>query len=132
MSGKAKTLCIVGVAVFIGSHLLEQVLRERIVIGIDLVGPAEIQPLLDVVGPLRVPPALPRDVGPLIGRCDVVINLAAICNPLEYLKKPVNTIHSNFTDALGCNLIDTFKDEKESEGCEFAHPKSRCLAVSLD
>lgn len=38
-------------------------------------------------------------LGKLIARCDTVINLAAICNPSEYIKQPVNTINSNFTDA---------------------------------
>ena len=31
-----------------------------------------------------------------------MINLAAICNPSEYIKQPVNTINSNFTDAQDC------------------------------
>lgn len=31
-----------------------------------------------------------------------VVNLAAICNPSEYIKQPVNTINSNFTDAQDC------------------------------
>ena len=31
-----------------------------------------------------------------------MINLAAICNPSEYIKQPVNTINSNFTDAQEC------------------------------
>ena len=35
----------------------------------------------------------------LIKKSDTVINLAAICNPSEYIKQPVNTINSNFTDA---------------------------------
>merc|ERR1719160_2418720 len=38
----------------------------------------------------------------LIKRSDTVINLAAICNPSEYIKQPVNTINSNFTDAQDC------------------------------
>jgi len=38
----------------------------------------------------------------LIARSDVVVNLAAICNPSEYIKQPVNTINSNFTDAQDC------------------------------
>merc|ERR1719199_153767 len=37
-----------------------------------------------------------------IKRSDTVINLAAICNPSEYIKQPVNTINSNFTDAQDC------------------------------
>ena len=35
-------------------------------------------------------------------RTSQVINLAAICNPSEYIKQPVNTINSNFTDAQDC------------------------------
>lgn len=35
----------------------------------------------------------------LIMKSDTVVNLAAICNPSEYIKQPVNTINSNFTDA---------------------------------
>ena len=38
----------------------------------------------------------------LVGRSDTVVNLAAICNPSEYIKQPVNTINSNFTDAQDC------------------------------
>merc|ERR1711988_675867 len=38
----------------------------------------------------------------LIKKSDTCINLAAICNPSEYIKQPVNTINSNFTDAQDC------------------------------
>ena len=38
----------------------------------------------------------------LIERSDTIVNLAAICNPSEYIKQPVNTINSNFTDAQDC------------------------------
>ena len=52
-----------------------------------------------------LPPAgdrIPTPPSRKIARSDVVINLAAICNPSEYIKQPVNTINSNFTDAQDC------------------------------
>lgn len=104
-----KTLCIIGVAGFIGSHLLEKVIRERDynVIGVDMVGPQKIQQILGAekkwasrfefhqMNIVTSGEALKA----LIARSDIVINLAAICNPSEYIKQPVNTINSNFTDA---------------------------------
>eukprot|EP00967_Tisochrysis_lutea_P120417 scaffold197414_cov37-Tisochrysis_lutea.AAC.1 len=43
-----KTVCIVGVAGFIGSHMLEKIIREKDwnVIGVDMVAPNKIQQLL--------------------------------------------------------------------------------------
>jgi UDP-apiose/xylose synthase len=43
-----KTVCIVGVAGFIGSHMLEKIIREKDwnVIGVDMVAPTKIQQLL--------------------------------------------------------------------------------------
>ena len=107
-----KTLCIVGVAGFIGSHLLEKIIRERDwhVIGIDMVSPQKIQQLLGAdkkwaarfeFHQMNIVKCGP-DLKELIARSDVVINLAAICNPSEYIKQPVNTINSNFTDAQDC------------------------------
>ena len=45
-----------------------------------------------------------RDAATRVSRAALaqVINLAAICNPSEYIKQPVNTINSNFTDAQDC------------------------------
>ena len=112
LSTMPKTVCIVGVAGFIGSHLLEKVIRERdwSVIGVDMVEPTKIQQLLGAekkwasrfefhqMNIVKAGPAL----NALIARSDVVVNLAAICNPSEYIKQPVNTINSNFTDAQDC------------------------------
>ena len=106
------TVCIIGVAGFIGSHLLEKVIRERDwnVIGVDMVAPHKIQQLLGAekkwaarfefhqMNIVTSGDALKA----LIARSDVVVNLAAICNPSEYIKQPVNTINSNFTDAQDC------------------------------
>ena len=41
----------------------------------------------------------PEKLKALIAKCDTVVNLAAICNPSEYIKQPVNTIRSNYNDA---------------------------------
>jgi len=109
---KDKTILIVGVAGFIGSHLLEKIIRERTwsVIGVDMVSPTKIQQLLGAekkwasrfeFHQMNIVHA-GDDLKALVARCDVVINLAAICNPSEYIKQPVNTINSNFTDAQDC------------------------------
>ena len=43
--------------------------------------------------------AEPEKLKVLVAKCDCVVNLAAICNPSEYIKQPVNTIRSNYNDA---------------------------------
>ena len=111
-ASEEKTICIVGVAGFIGSHLLEKIIRERswTVIGVDMVAPTKIQQLLGAekkwasrfeFHQMDIVKAGP-DLEALVARADVVVNLAAICNPSEYIKQPVNTINSNFTDAQDC------------------------------
>jgi len=109
---ETKTVCIVGVAGFIGSHLLEKIIRERTwnVIGIDMVSPHKIQQLLGAEKKWAARfefhqmniVTMPLEMKGLIARSDCVVNLAAICNPSEYIKQPVNTINSNFTDAQDC------------------------------
>jgi len=110
--GDEKVVCIVGVAGFIGSHLLEKIIRERSwnVIGIDMVPPTKIQQLLGAekkwaarfeFHQMNIVTGGP-ELNKLIARSTVVVNLAAICNPSEYIKQPVNTINSNFTDAQDC------------------------------
>ena len=55
------TVCIVGVAGFIGSHLLEKIIRERTwnVLGCDMVSPLKIQQLL--ADTLQMPVERPAD-----------------------------------------------------------------------
>lgn len=97
---------------FIGSHLLEKIIRERewSVIGVDMVAPNKIQALLGAekkwasrfeFHQMNIVDNA-KDLEGLIAKSDSVINLAAICNPSEYIKQPVNTINSNFTDAQDC------------------------------
>jgi len=107
-----KVVCIVGVAGFIGSHLLEKIIREYDwhVLGCDMVPPTKIATLVgaDKKWASRFEfhqMDIREDVvklEELIAKSDTVINLAAICNPSEYIKQPVNTINSNFTDAQDC------------------------------
>ena len=109
---KKKVVCIVGVAGFIGSHMLEQIIRERdwTVLGCDMVEPMKIQTLLGAekswAGRFEFHQfniiKEPEKLRTLIAKSDVVVNLAAICNPSEYIKQPVNTIRSNYNDAQDC------------------------------
>ena len=88
-------MCIVGVAGFIGSHLLEKIIRERTwnVIGVDMVSPHKIQQLLGAEKKWAARfefhqmniVHMSDDLKALIARSDVVVNLAAICNPSEYI-----------------------------------------------
>lgn len=109
---KKTTVCIVGVAGFIGSHLLEMIIRERdwIVLGCDMVAPTKIQALLGAekkwadrfeFHQMDITKE-PEKLKALVAQCDTVVNLAAICNPSEYIKQPVNTIRSNYNDAQDC------------------------------
>uniref|UniRef100_A0A7S4B2I5 NAD-dependent epimerase/dehydratase domain-containing protein n=1 Tax=Chrysotila carterae TaxID=13221 RepID=A0A7S4B2I5_CHRCT len=109
---ESKCVCIVGVAGFIGSHMLEKIIRERdwTVLGCDMVAPTKIQELLGAEKKWAARFEFhqmniveePQKLKALIARADCVVNLAAICNPSEYIKQPVNTINSNFTDAQDC------------------------------
>ena len=88
--------------------MLEKIILDYTwkVIGVDMAVPTKIQELFGADKDrfefhqmdIAEPESLPQLRG-LISRADTVINLAAICNPSEYLKRPVDTIHSNFTDA---------------------------------
>ena len=72
-TGDEKTILIVGVAGFIGSHLLEKIIRERTwnVIGVDMVPPNKIQQLVRparVLARTRYLPFRSRD--PILGAFD--------------------------------------------------------------
>lgn len=94
-----QTICVLGCAGFIGSHLLTRLLAQEnfAVIGIDR-----------ETGKISHLTQNPRfkffndDIQNqsqtewCIQRSDVVISLSAICNPAIYNKKPVQVIESNF------------------------------------
>ncbi|KAJ0084025.1 hypothetical protein Patl1_30519 [Pistacia atlantica] len=71
---KPMTICMIGAGGFIGSHLCEKILFET---------------------PHKIPGARC-----LIKMADLTINLAAICTPADYNTRPLDTIYSNFIDAL--------------------------------
>ncbi|KAJ8493791.1 hypothetical protein OPV22_015512 [Ensete ventricosum] len=116
---KPMTICLIGAGGFIGSHLCEKLMAEtpHTVLAVDVYND-KIKHLLD-----HPPP--PADGGQqarnpwdgriefhrlnikhdsrlegLIKTSDVTINLAAICTPADYNTRPLDTIYSNFIDAL--------------------------------
>ncbi|KAL5223279.1 hypothetical protein ABZP36_027992 [Zizania latifolia] len=103
------TICMIGAGGFIGSHLCEKLMAEtnHVVFAVDVYSD-KIRHLVD--------PAPPHLVGRisfhrlnikndsrlegLIKMADLTINLAAICTPADYNTRPLDTIYSNFIDAL--------------------------------
>ncbi|XP_058088076.1 UDP-D-apiose/UDP-D-xylose synthase 2-like isoform X1 [Magnolia sinica] len=116
---KAITICMIGAGGFIGSHLCEKLMAEtpHTVLAVDVYND-KIQHLLE-------PSTLPwtgrihfhrinikhdSRLEGLIKMADLVsssllkflstINLAAICTPADYNTRPLDTIYSNFIDAI--------------------------------
>jgi UDP-apiose/xylose synthase len=98
-----KTICLLGCAGFVGSHLTEQLLRdtEHRLIGVDLES-SKIKHLLGnprlrfVQGDAYAAGSLER----LVKRSDLVIALTALCNPALYNTRPLEVIEENFTRPL--------------------------------
>nr|AOG75413.1 UDP-apiose/UDP-xylose synthase [Netrium digitus] len=101
-------ICMIGAGGFIGSHLCEALMWEthHTVIAIDVSGD-KIEHLLKEGSPwsdrisfhafnIRHDSRLET----FIRVADLTINLAAICTPADYNTRPLDTIHSNFVDAL--------------------------------
>jgi len=98
-----RRVCLIGCAGFIGSHLLERLLsREGVAVcGVD----RDDRRITGRLGHprftfVKADIADPRVVLPLIDQCDVVINLAALCNPSLYNTVPVDVIESNYAHPL--------------------------------
>uniref|UniRef100_A0A8I7B402 NAD-dependent epimerase/dehydratase domain-containing protein n=1 Tax=Hordeum vulgare subsp. vulgare TaxID=112509 RepID=A0A8I7B402_HORVV len=103
------TICMIGADGFIGCHLCEKLMVEtpHVVLAVDVYSD-KIRHLVD-----PPPPHLagrisfhrlnikndPRLEG-LVKMADLTINLAAICTPADYNTRPLDTIYSNFIDAL--------------------------------
>ncbi|KAM0840144.1 hypothetical protein ACQ4PT_059848 [Festuca glaucescens] len=103
------TICMIGAGGFIGSHLCEKLMAEtpHTVLAVDVYCD-KIRHLVD-----PAPPHLAGRISfhrlnikndsrleGLIKMADLTINLAAICTPADYNTRPLDTIYSNFIDAL--------------------------------
>ncbi|KAI6685259.1 hypothetical protein NL676_031172 [Syzygium grande] len=109
------TICMIGAGGFIGSHLCEKLMAEtpHKVLALDVYG--------DKIRHLLEPESLPwagrihgalsefsenerfiisRVLDAVVDGLGVTINLAAICTPADYNTRPLDTIYSNFIDAL--------------------------------
>ncbi|XP_020592881.1 UDP-D-apiose/UDP-D-xylose synthase 2-like [Phalaenopsis equestris] len=106
-------ICMIGAGGFIGSHLCEKLMTEtpHTILAVDVYND-KIKHLLEQ--PAGYQPHLwagriqfhrlnikndPR-LECLIKLSDLTINLAAICTPADYNTRPLDTIYSNFIDAL--------------------------------
>ncbi len=105
-----KRILVLGCGGFIGSHFLDRLLTSRVeperapeVVGWDIAD-HKIAHLLDHpnltfkkqgVDARAAQSELAGD----IENADIVVNLAAICNPSQYNTEPVRTIYANFIDS---------------------------------
>ncbi|MDC0742932.1 NAD-dependent epimerase/dehydratase family protein [Polyangium mundeleinium] len=97
-------LVILGCGGFIGSHLLDRLLVDDR-FEIDGWDPDVRKIEAHLNNPrlrlrrstIRAPGAL-EDIEAAIARADVVLNLAAICNPADYNKRPLAVINANLFD----------------------------------
>lgn len=112
LDGKAvspQRICVIGAGGFIGSHLCEKLMAdtEHQVLAVDvhfdkiqhLLAPGK-QPWSDRIAFHKLNIKHDARLRGLIQNSDLVINLAAICTPADYNTRPLDTIYSNFVDAL--------------------------------
>ncbi|KAG6436124.1 hypothetical protein SASPL_101008 [Salvia splendens] len=114
---KPITICMIGAGGFIGSHLCEKLMAEtpHQVLAVDvysdkikhLLEPSSL-PWADRIQFHRLNIKNDSRLEGLIRMADLdlaspvvqIINLAAICTPADYNTRPLDTIYSNFIDAL--------------------------------
>jgi len=106
---KPITICVIGAGGFLGSHLCETLMLQtrHKVLALDVYS--------DKLKHLLEPETLPWNnrieyhrlnikndsrLEGLTKIADLVINLAAICTPADYNTRPLDTIYSNFIDAI--------------------------------
>lgn len=102
----SKRIFILGCGGFIGSHILESLLADETIV-IDGWDP-DTSRLGHLLGHPRLlyRQCLFGDAGTSNGTeaaieaADIVVNLAALCNPAEYNNNPLVTIYKNFCDIL--------------------------------
>ncbi|XP_058108934.1 UDP-D-apiose/UDP-D-xylose synthase 2 isoform X3 [Magnolia sinica] len=110
---KPITICMIGAGGFIGSHLCEKLLAEtpHKILAVDvyndkikhLLEPSPSNPTLpwaDRIQFHRINIKHDSRLEGLIKMADLTINLAAICTPADYNTRPLDTIYSNFIDAI--------------------------------
>ncbi|PKU82645.1 UDP-D-apiose/UDP-D-xylose synthase 2 [Dendrobium catenatum] len=107
------TICMIGAGGFIGSHLCEKLMTEtpHTVLAVDVYND-KIKHLMEQPAGGQPHPWVGRiqfhrlnikndsRLEGLIKMSDLTINLAAICTPADYNTRPLDTIYSNFIDAL--------------------------------
>ncbi|WJX44010.1 UDP-D-apiose/UDP-D-xylose synthase 2 [Trifolium repens] len=102
------TICMIGGGGFIGSHLCEKLMSETShkAIVVD-VSSEKINHLLDKSLPCanriefhQMNIKNDSRLETLVKAADLTINLAAICTPADYNTRPLDTIFSNFIDAI--------------------------------
>lgn len=97
-------IVMLGCSGFIGSHLLDRLLADGNydIHGWDLadnkIKEHLTNPNFHMHRSTISSPAALQEIEQEIETSDVVINLAAICNPAEYNKRPLDVIHSNLFD----------------------------------
>ncbi|XP_061374105.1 UDP-D-apiose/UDP-D-xylose synthase 2-like [Gastrolobium bilobum] len=102
------TICMIGGGGFIGSHLCEKLMAESThkAIVVD-VSSEKINHLLERSLPWanriefhQMNIKNDSRLETLVKASDLTINLAAICTPADYNTRPLDTIYSNFIDAI--------------------------------
>jgi UDP-apiose/xylose synthase len=102
MSSPSQTICILGCGGFIGSHLVSRILSATNwkVRGIDR-DDAKISELTHdpkfLFEKADIGASVDGIVDDFIAESDVVVSLAALCNPSQYNTIPLEVIQSNFT-----------------------------------
>ncbi|RYR42979.1 hypothetical protein Ahy_A08g039409 isoform A [Arachis hypogaea] len=106
---KPITICMIGAGGFIGSHLCEKLMTEtpHTVLALDVYNDKikhllepETNPWHGRINFHRLNIKHDSRLEGLIKMADLTINLAAICTPADYNTRPLDTIYSNFIDAL--------------------------------
>ncbi|RDX82305.1 UDP-D-apiose/UDP-D-xylose synthase 2, partial [Mucuna pruriens] len=101
-------ICMIGGGGFIGSHLCEKLMAEtnHKAVVVDM-SSEKINHLLDISLPWahriefhQMNIKSDSRLETLIKASDLTINLAAICTPADYNTRPLDTIYSNFIDAI--------------------------------
>lgn len=110
-----KTIGLIGCSGFVGSHLIERLLstNEYKLFGIDLVSD-KIEHLLGN-SLFTFTQSNINDFANLdqwVDRCDIIISLAAICNPAQYNTEPLSVIESNFLHPLESVKLCTEKKKR--------------------